>query len=680
MKTVRQESPVDKLTGAITTPPRKKSFGMTGSPSHVHRSDPFSIQNVNLKEEVKIKRDQINDSEDYEEEVEESEDEENEEEEEKVVKSNQKTAAPPIKAKNSGTKMPVPPPVKQPIDAISDKTDQKSSLQATKPPPMMKQRIPPQVNSKDSKPQDRRRDLPPMKTRTDFKDNEDESMQEQIKIENPIPDNSIADTNKTSQDLNIKDQNENRSKTPQPIQDKTKTLEQQRSSRFSRETDEPSVTHAVVRDKSIGERIRSTLLPGFLGGGSASTLAVETATEPQTKQTDNSVSQKPSVKDEKNDSIGKPPLPQKEAKQEGAFEGLFNSVLKLLGRKKKESKQAFMGSSGAGLVYDKIKKKYIIPGEENESEDDIPPPPISIKKKEENKEGNKDLKPKGGKGRLAVRYAQTFDTNQILAEAPDESKIDEKPFAPPSFDSIFNQPPSFEFQPEESNSPKILPATKHSEKQLESVRQDHLSMPKFEDDHGRSKIDEEYVNYNELENENRIETENQSDNNENADNIVTNENYEKAYNQLQNYKSENKVLKREIMLNQAKAEMNIDYFVQLWEDVKYRGMEELESLKNTIEILQGEKKKFISKQAQHLALINKLEFDIKLLQKKNYPINTDKPYKTPQEAKEKLSNGLEELKCFQAILEKFHYSQCTVKKKDEEIKNILFELLNNIFF
>ena len=675
MKNVRQESPVDKLTGAITTPPRKKSFGMTGSPSQIHRSDPFSLQSVNIKEEVKSKREQLEESEEYEE-IEESEEEENEEE--KMLDSVQKTAAPPIKQRDSGTKMPVPPPkMQQPIEATESKPPSQISKhppQASKPPPMIKQRTPPPA--RDGRNQDRKRDNPPMKPRTDVKQEsiENETKQQEANVDfygQKIDDSQLNQIDK-------KEQNDNRSKTPQPIPDKSKTLEQSRVSRFSREAEEPSVTHAFVRDKSIGERIRSSLLPGFLGGGSASTLAVETTKTEEVKTSDSIPVEKPVAKEE-NKSQNKPPLPSSENKQEGAFEGLFNSVLKLLGRKKKESKQAFMGSSGAGLVYDKVKKKYIIPGEENESEDDIPPPPVLVKKKEENKVVPKDIKTKNSKNRLATRYAQTFDANQIMAESPSVSNFDEKPFVPPSFDSLMNQPPSFEFQPEESNSPKVEHIPKHPERELESVRQDHISMPKFDDGNQMNpNIEEDYVKFNESETENRNEPENKEENIENTENIVTAENYEKAYNQLKTYKTENKALKREIALNQAKAEMNIDYFVQLWEDVKYRGMEELESLKNKIDILQSEKNKLISKQAQNLALIYKLESDVKILQQKQIVVETERPWKTPQEAKEGLLNGLDELKWFQSILEKLHESSMKFEQKDNEIKNILIELLNNI--
>ena len=54
------------------------------------------------------------------------------------------------------------------------------------------------------------------------------------------------------------------------------------------------------------------------------------------------------------------------------------------------------------------------------------------------------------------------------------------------------------------------------------------------------------------------EQDNQSD-----EGMVANVHYEKAYNQLQNYKTENKALKKEMVKNQRRAELNIDYFVQL---------------------------------------------------------------------------------------------------------------------
>ena len=52
IKRVAEDSPVNSLTGGITTPPRKRSFGRKESPRNI-TADPFSIKN--LKDESKQK-------------------------------------------------------------------------------------------------------------------------------------------------------------------------------------------------------------------------------------------------------------------------------------------------------------------------------------------------------------------------------------------------------------------------------------------------------------------------------------------------------------------------------------------------------------------------------------------------------------------------------------------------
>ena len=111
-------------------------------------------------------------------------------------------------------------------------------------------------------------------------------------------------------------------------------------------TDEPTVTHAVVRDKSIGERLRTALFPGFLTGGSASTLTVTKADENAMKEEAEKSNGKGQAQPSKLPSGIKPPsknnnkdilkeMRRKQKEQENGkrFEGLFNSVLGLLGTK-----------------------------------------------------------------------------------------------------------------------------------------------------------------------------------------------------------------------------------------------------------------------------------------------------------------------------------------------------------
>ena len=636
------DSPVDKLTGGITTPPRKKSFGVTNSPK-IHRADPFKIQNINLNEEVTKKREEAKqkqeqeDEGEYEEEEEEVEEEEEEEETKKQPEAPKsesiKTPQRPPQNSRVAQNRPVPPPVRrQGSSQGSEKAPQRGNPPIkSNAPPIVRSRQPPPVASRDPKQPDRRREPPPMKTRKD----EDSSAPKPSESEQKVKKDTVDD----------------RSKTPQPSTSSNNTLNPGRISRFSRETDEPPVTHAVVRDKSIGERLRSTLLPGFLGGGSTSTVAVTKADHTDLK--------KSTVSQPASDLKSKPPKAPQAKNDPSAFEGLFDRVLGLLGRKKQQTKQPFVFS--------------------DDDDDDIPPPPKTIKKKPE---GKADPKSKGGKGRLANRYASTFDTTQL---APEIEGInlptpEPKPFTPPPLDAP-PAPSTFQPTPAQTNSPKGSPMVKkiHNEKALEKVRQDTTSLPKFEE--RKSEQDEEYVKINESENEEvEIGQEGYRDQEEEeeVEVVVSNENYEKAYNQLKNYKTENKALKRQIIADQARAEMNIDYFVQLCEDVKYKGLEELETYKNRIQIMRGEQKRFIDKQAEHLCLINKLETEIKFMKIKEDTPPFRKPYTSPQEAKQGLKQGLDELKNLQMVLEQVNAVQVKIHQKDRQIKNILSEILRNV--
>ena len=422
-----------------------------------------------------------------------------------------------------------------------------------------------------------------------------------------------------------KSKNDDRSQTPQPRKSETniKLAPEDRKSKFYREAEDPPITHAVVRDKSIGERLRSSLLPGFLGGGSSqSTLAVA----------------KVNPKTEKNKEIKKntekPPKPKEESKsqsqenkktqdnsepQSSAF-GLFDRMLDMLGRRKTKAKQAFMGRPGTDLKWDEKKKRYIIPGEEDASDsDDLPPPPKIVKKKNEEEKSTTKSKPSN---RLASRYASAFESDQMSSEPVNIPTPDISSFEPPSFNADpFGQTPSFETsKPVISESPKnedMHDQRKTNERILEELRKDISEIgPNADESNHKSKdydnilqsakSEDEEVEYDQLLGSKNMQGEIVSTNSQQDDfenNAELNRNYEKAYNQLLSYKNENKQLRLEIARNQTTAELNIDYFVQLCEDIKYRGLEEIETYKNEIKILKGEQQKFIKTQAQQTCLI-----------------------------------------------------------------------------
>ena len=675
IKRVGEDSPVNSLTGGITTPPRKRSFGRKESPRNI-QTNPFSI--TNLKEESKQKEEfdpkaNEEEEEEYEEEEEESEDEN---EEEQVVKGS--NAEKPVFK-------PAPPMnIRQP--PVSPANQRPASNK--NPPPMMRQSkpVPPPVigrsSVKKSNESDRKRDLPPMKTRNDEKPPQKVSR-------SPFMTSS-------------KPSNDDRSQTPQPkkSENNIKLAPEDRKSRFSREAEDPPITHAVVRDKSIGERLRSTLLPGFLGGGSSqSNLAVakvDAKTE-ENKEVKNTAEKPPKPKEQNKSQSQENNKTQDNSQPQSSAFGLFDRLLDLLGRRKTKAKQAFMGKSGAGLKWDEKKKRYIIPGEEDASDsDDLPPPPKIIKKKNEEEKSSAKSKPTN---RLANRYASAFGSEQMSSEPVNIPTPDISSFKPPSFDvDPFDQTPSFDTsKPEISESPKnndIHDQRQTNENVLEDVRRDFTEVIQnaneesvqrskdFDDLMKTAKSEDEEVEYDQLLGTQNMQAETMPFNNQQQDDFEDsaelNKNYEKAYNQLIAYKNENKQLKLAIARNQTTAELNIDYFVQLCEDIKYRGLEEIETYKNEIKILKGEEEKFIKTQAQQICLIDKLEYENKKLKERENQPKFQKPYPTPSAARDALRGGLDELRNLQGILQRVHADQLKIRQKDKEITKIIEELLNHI--
>ena len=111
---------------------------------------------------------------------------------------------------------------------------------------------------------------------------------------------------------------------------------------------------------------------------------------------------------------------------------------------------------------------------------------------------------------------------------------------------------------------------------------------------------------------------------------------------------------------------------------KYKGLEELETYKTEIDILRGEQRKFIDRQAEHISFINKLETEIHFMKQKEERQRVSKPYNTPQEARKGLTQGLSELKSLQMVLENVNEGQVKIQRKDKQIKNILTEILRNV--
>ena len=620
MSDQREESSVDKYIGGITTPPRKRSL-VQDSPK-VHRTDPFGAENKNLNEEIKKKLEKS-------ENIELNNHKEGEDDEyEVVVIEEDEESEEEIEEKETETKPPLPKklitsPQKQDIRGRRSKLPP-VPIKSRGPPPVKSRKTPP-IPQKDLS--SRKRDAPPLKPRKD--------VNTAIKIE-------------TKHEISNKE-NEDRSKTPQPSTNTSNTLNPGRISRFSRETDEPSITHAVVRDKSIGERIVGRFLPGFLGGNN-STVAVSKADEKELKKSEEK------KKNPKNDS--------------STFGGLFNGLLGKLINSKKQAKQPLVFTS--------------------EEEEEVPPPPKVAKARTK-----KDPKDKNGKKRLANLYATTFDMTQLAPNVEGvglpttEEKDDFKPppigggFVPESNTHKFNP------HPVKTNSPKNVSKSQihHKEPELENVRQDITNIPKFELNRSNQEIEDGNVRFDESENEeifNNIKTvkseEGGSEPEENitVEGVVPSETYELAYNQLQKYKMDNKSLQIKMERIRSKAEMDIDYFVQMVEDVKYRGLDEIEVYKSEINILKAEQKKFITKQAENLCTINRLETDIKITEKNKQKEKVHKSFNSPAEARQGLGKGLEELKNLKNILETVGGFQSKINQKDSQIRNILSEILRNV--
>jgi hypothetical protein len=591
--------------------------------------------------------------------IEEEEEEETENEENKEIITD---FVPPKHMKVQGPPKPVSNKPKDVPSLVKKQSSENPISKSTRvnppiksgPPPMMNARTQKIVPTRDTRQLDRRRDPPPMKPRN----------------------NDVLQTNKVPE-FGKGDKNDDRSKTPQPVP--ALNITPARVTRLSRETDEPPVTHAVVRDKSITERLRSTLLPGFLGGGSTSTLTVTKADQPaeqSKKQKETSTDTKPNAK---------PPMPASKTKNSNA------ELLKKMRMKKyQKDKSKFEGYFNGILGFFIRKKEENQPIEFSDDEDDDIPPPPKIVKKEDDKDTKGDIK---SKNRMANRYASIFDMNQ-LAEETEEVKtpfedvkpptkivafkpppLEETPFKPAPFEeSKTKQPSVFQPAPEETDSPRAHPHSHISEKNLEKVRQDMTSLPHFDE---INEGEDDIVKLNESENEEaQPERVRPSDLEPPEVNIVTPENYEKAYNQLQAYKNENKILKKEIIKNQRTTEMNIDYFVQLCEDVKYRGMDEIEQYKNEISILRREQKRFINKQAENICLINKFETELKFIKNPQSP--PSRPYRSPQEAKQCLKQGLDELKNLQLILESLHYTKCQLSQKESLLASITSTMLHHL--
>lgn len=642
------------MTGGITTPPRKKSLTIPDSPK-VIRSNPFAIQNVNLNQNIpkrieEVKKDKNNQQNDEydEDEVEVEEDEESEEETEEVTKESERIPVTPPQKQPMKAQSRNPPPSRpdprkaQPVQPQTAKQESPSGPVTKAPPkpvpgrgkapPPMVARQP--VAARESRQPDRRRDAPPMKPRVDEKPVFDQK----LPVSNEIPKKEIDD----------------RSKTPQPSTSPSNTLNPGRVSRFSRETDEPTVTYAVVRDKSIGERIFSSFLPGFLGG-SSSTVAVTKVDESEIKKKE----------EEKKNSPKKSPVKN----EQSAFGGLFNSLLGRLRSQKTNTKQPYVFS---------------------EEEEDVPPPPKVAKLTPT----TKDAKDRTGKKRLANRYATTFDMNQLAADSvvEEEKKMKLPPViaVPPTKKSnpfSTDSPNEASIKPQapdrsDSPQPKTIKSVRHKDSEMEVVRQDVTSLPKIEiSDDGNG--EDEYVKINESEADDVIQLikETESVNNSELDQneYVAIETYEKAYNQLQGYRSDNKFLKKEMLKTQRKADMNIDYFVQMVEDVKYRGLEEIETYKTDIDILKSEQDKFIHKQAMHIRMIDQLQSEIKIIkQKQEEKPKFKKAFTNPLEARVGLRKGLDELKNLQIVMETVNSFKLQLLQKDQQIKNIISQILRNV--
>ncbi|CDW79559.1 UNKNOWN [Stylonychia lemnae] len=337
------------------------------------------------------------------------------------------------------------------------------------------------------------------------------------------------------------------------------------------------------------------------------------------------------------------------------FFGMINGFIGFLTRRK----QGYTGRPASQMFWDEKKKRYVIEGDD-ESDDDIPPPPPPMKKQvaEEKQDDKKveelstvtnpmDLtrpalpgylanrgRSRGARGGSTVaqnRFPQTFGMNQITETQIERKQENEKTqqveimniSANESQQNIGNETQR-SIKMEERNNETDLNQTTQLQSDQREEQQTELYMTTLDITMNQTQIIQEQS---ERRQEKKAEQQKQDEQTQ-----ITQSRYDELresqwldkfssqQEKINNLKYKISMLQQELKMQREENEQTVENFTLLCQDLKFKGMDEVEDLQNDIQILRDQLKELVNDKAVYEIKNSQLADSLSYLESENEEI------------------------------------------------------------